>query len=309
MVLVVIGNQESVLAPELSKHLNAPFYSYYTKKFADSETVVTLSSHSFIGQDVLIFFQINRDQSAGNVNDQLMGLLNCIHQIKVLNPKSLSLLTPYLPYARQDFTKEKRFPGAIFMIGQCLKAVGVEQVFSVELHEPDIIQSFPLPLHHLSTATFWSDFISKNIIQHNSNNFCIVSPDAGGKQRAEKIAQQLGLPVAYFNKTRVGSNKPVIDQLQGDVKGKSVILIDDILDTAQTAVEACAQLQNAGAAGVIGCFTHAVLSPGAIERLNTSCFKQIFVTDTVQHSSNPDKKISTISIASWLASEMVLFNS
>lgn len=278
--VLVVGQDQTLLARHIAKTLKTDTVVCWTTQFADSETFLTLASPEKIPQTRIVlvyqFFQ------TGSINDQLIGLFECIDQLKKLGAHSITALIPYLPYARQDQNACKKYDGAAFMVGRCLRALGVQSVHACDVHAVSMCPNYPLPLHNLSLESFWHTMIIKKILQPLLlQHFCIVSPDEGGRERAEKIASLLGVSAAFARKTRVAPDVAVSYDLVGDVQGKQVVLIDDIIDTGHTAVSACDLLLEKGAVGVYGCFTHAVLAAGAFDRLKASRFTKIFVTDTV----------------------------
>lgn len=311
--VLVVGQDQTLLARHIAKKLNADIILCSTTQFADSETFLSLANPEKIAQARIVlvyqFFQ------SGSINDQLIGLFECVDQLKKLGSHSITALLPYLPYARQDQGVYKNCDGAAFMVGRCLRALGVQSIHACDVHAVSICPDYPLPLHNLSLENFWHTVILKKILQsyfaqvatkdRPLQDFCIVSPDEGGRERAEKIASLLVVSTAFVRKTRVAPDLAVSYELVGDVRGKRVILIDDIIDTGHTALGACDLLLAQGAVRVYGCFTHAVLAAGAQDRLAASRFAKIFVTDTVVGSEQGHGgTIEVVSINDHLAERL-----
>ena len=307
--LLVIGHKDSPLVHHIAAELNADAVTFTASQFADAEASLTLVHPEKISQaQIILVYQfvrrdVRQDLCAGSINDQLIGLFECIDQLKILGAHSIKVLLPYLPYARHNQSVYKQYDGAAFMVGRCLRALGLDSIYACDLHAISMCPNYPLPLHNLSLEVFWNNVILQKIIQqHSMYDFCIVSPDEGGRDRAEKIASLLALPTAFIRKTRVAADMAESYELVGDVHGKQVVLIDDIVDTARTAISACDLLLEQGATYVYGCFTHAVLAADALDRLDVSRFTKIFVTDTVIGCSQKQAhKIQVVSVNNFLA--------
>jgi ribose-phosphate pyrophosphokinase len=286
---IIIGLPESLLGREIATRCNGIFVPVRLSRFADSEVVSTLDNPEKIsGSDVAVVFQFFHGSAAmwagvyGNINDQLMGLFAILDLLNTLKAKTLTVILPYFAYARQDESSCKKYPGAVFMIGRCLRALGVKQVIVCDVHAPDIAKTFPLPLTNITMEPFWATVIKEKFMRGvGANQFCIASPDEGGRLRAELVAAQLGISSVFVKKERVAPDNAVGYELVGAVQGKNVIIVDDIIDTAHTALSACALLLQHGAVAVYGCFAHAVLSVGALERLQQSRLQKVFVVDTI----------------------------
>lgn len=311
--VLVVGQDHLPLTRRIATELNAQVVTFTAIQFADAEAFVSLASPEKISQaQIVVVYQFSPRSSkesgtyVGSINDQLMGLFECIDQLKILGARSIKVILPYLPYARHDHSSCKKYDGAAFMVGRCLRALGAQSMYASDVHAVSMCPDYPLPLHNLSLEAFWNNVILQKIIKQRSMyDFCIVSPDEGGRDRANKIASLLGLESAFMRKMRTTVDVAVSYELVGDVGGKQVILIDDIVDTARTAISACDLLLNQGATNVYGCFTHAVLASGAMDRLMASQFTKIFVTDTViGNGQKPDDKVEVVSVNDFFAESM-----
>jgi len=205
-------------------------------------------------------------------------MLKGVRRFKGGGASNIILVLPYLPYARH----EKELTSVTHFFGTLLKQAGVDLLITSDVHSAEVESVMSLNLHNISLASLWSEHLTEKFIKEApGQDWCLVSPDKGGRERVEQIAALLNLPMAVVKKERRGADQAKALELEGDVARKSVILIDDILDTGRTAISACDLLLERGAVRVIGCFSHPVFSPGAIERLSKSRMEKIVVTDTI----------------------------
>ncbi len=248
--------------------------------FADSEYYIKPPDISVKDKDIFVIHQFSFENKS--INNQLLELLFLTDLIKKLGAKKIHVILPYLPYSRQEKTFNTQIIGPINLIGKLFKSASIDEVFSFELHEGSIRKIFSIPLVEISLIDFCSGFFDMHKGKlFESNNVCFVSPDEGRAKFIEKIAKNAGKPFAYIKKERKNKDEAVAKELIGDVSGMHVIIIDDILDTGNTAISACDMVLNNGAKSVIGFFAHSVLSKGSIDKLNKSGFEKIFITDTV----------------------------
>ena len=275
--------------PEIIAQKNVPFAKVFAScfdreiitiqvgNFADSESFVSFSdTQKLSDKNVFIIQQFLCDSIS--INDQIFKLLLLVDFVKKTGAKRIITVLPYLAYSRQDKTFKGKFAGAIELVGKLLKTSGVNDVVSFELHAPEIKDIFAINLHEITMQHFWADFIEKEFAD---KSFCLISPDEGGIKRVEKIAKILEKDFGYIKKERVDVDDPRAYELVGEVKDKIVIVLDDILDTAKTAEGSCKLLLEKGAKEIFGCFTHPVLSSGALQRVDKSALKKVFVTDTI----------------------------
>ncbi len=298
--VLVVGQERSTLVHHLVQRLDASMLVFSIDRFADAEMLVTFSSPEPIDHDiVLVVFQFvfgaMPEAKKLSVNDQILGLLQMLDALRTRGARAIRLVLPYLPYARQE--------RAVFMLGRCLKALGVQEIVVCDMHDAMICPMFPIPLHNFSTAALWTDLIQKNIIKDAGGNVCVGSPDQGGRARAQALAALLAVPCVYAKKNRVAPDKAVAYELIGDVRGKTVFLVDDIIDTGNTAASACAMLKDEGALRIYGFFTHAVFSNDQQLQRIQGCFEKIFVTDSVFNTlvERPASMIQKISLNPFLS--------
>ena len=277
--------------------------------------------------DVLLpyqFFLFDEKGIPRCLHEQIVGLLLLADFLKKLKVKSIFVVLPYMPYSRQTSSFDGKFAGPIPLWGNFFKSAGINTVFSCDLHAREVLSLFTgtqqpnlgkaqnlsgADLIEIDMSLFWVNHLqacfSKEI---RKNNLCIASPDRGGYDRAKKVAEILKVPVAYVNKQRIGPDLITALNLDGDVAGKTVVVLDDIIDTGETAVHACRLLKKEGATKVSGMFTHAVFAPGAIECIRDSDFDQIFVSDTLPVQFNLKKDKIIVKSCNELIVEKVLEN-
>jgi|WetSurMetagenome_2_1015567.scaffolds.fasta_scaffold26323_2 ribose-phosphate pyrophosphokinase len=316
MVPVLVGQPWSGLTQEIAQRFNTSLIPITVAQFADTETFVSVKDYEKTkDKDVLLIYQLSRVKvdavvrsiQQSSINDQLMAVFELVDLLKLFGTRSISVVLPYFPYSRQDESVCKKYQGAVFMLGRCFKGLGVAQLAVCDLHAPSVVDSYPMKLMNIPLEHFWHNVIAEHIIAGNPKyQYCFVSPDKGGEDRVKKLAALFDISYAVIHKMRVAPDTAVSYDIVGDVYGKQAILIDDIVDTARTAHGACELLLSKGALHVYGCFTHAVLSAGASERLLESKFEKVFVTDSIVGGSlDHIKKLHIISLNGWLANSIV----
>jgi len=302
--------ETKVIAPEIVAQKDMPFAKALATSFdqeiiiaqigdfADSESFVNIpESQKLSGKDVIVVQQFLFNGLS--LNDQLFKFLLLVDFVKKAGAKKIVAVVPYIAYSRQDKTFKGDYKGAIELIGKLLKTSGVDDVVTFELHAPEIKNSFALNLHEITMQQFWADFIKKEL---EDKQYCLISPDKGGEKRVEKVAKILGKDFGYIKKERIDVDNPKAYELVGDVKGKVVVIVDDILDTAKTAEGSCDLLIKKGAKEIFGCFTHPVLSSGSIERIEKCALQKVFITDTitVENKIKGSSKFQVLSVGNLL---------
>ena len=255
-----------------------------TQKFSDGEMAVQYKD-SIRGRDLFLF---------GDTSQNLTELLLAIDGAKRSSCKSLTVILPYYGYGRQDKKDGHRGSLGASVMAQALQAFGVNRVVSIDLHADQIQGMFHIPFEHIKGHSVFIDYIADNI---ELSNAILCSPDAGGVHRVQKYGDKLNLPMVSINKRRDKPNSIASMQLIGSVKGKDVIIIDDMVDTANSLVKATDLLLEQGALKVYCVATHPVLSGKAYENINDSKIYQLIVSDTFK-PSNPDiinNRIKTVS--------------
>lgn len=235
------------------------------------------------------------------VNENLMELLIFVDSLKRSSAREINVIIPYFGYARQDRKAQPRQPITSRLVADLLKVAGVDRVVIVDLHAPQIQGFFSCLVDELTAIPLLGHTIQKDL-GVDTSNMVTVSPDHGGVNRARRIAEKLNTPLAIIDKRRTKSGSPEVMNIIGDVKDKDCYIIDDMIDTAGSAVAAAAALKQAGAKTVKIAATHAVLSDPAFERLSHSDFDQILVTDSIHLPSKFNSlNVKVVSLAPMLA--------
>lgn len=235
------------------------------------------------------------------VNENLMELLIFVDSLKRSSAREINVIIPYFGYARQDRKAQPRQPITSRLVADLLKVAGVDRVVIVDLHAPQIQGFFSCLVDELTAIPLLGHTIQKDL-GVDTSNMVAVSPDHGGVNRARRIAEKLNTPLAIIDKRRTKSGSPEVMNIIGDVKDKDCYIIDDMIDTAGSAVAAAAALKQAGAKTVKIAATHAVLSDPAFERLSHSDFDQILVTDSIPLPSKFNSlNVKVVSLAPMLA--------
>lgn len=285
------GNANVELAKEICAFLCIPLGAAEVRRFSDGEINVEIKDN-VRGVDVFIV-----QSTCPPVNDNLMELLILMDALKRSSAKRVTAVIPYYGYARQDRKVLPRAPITAKLVADLLTSAGVSRVLTVDLHAGQIQGFFNIPVDHLYAAPVMLDYIKANY----GNDIVIVSPDAGGVERARAFAKRLHSPMAIIDKRRVAPNVAEVMNIIGEVEGKTAILLDDMVDTAGTLVMSADALKKKGAKRVFAMTTHAVLSGPAIERLEKSVIEELVVTDTIPLGAKVScKKLRVLSVAGLL---------
>jgi ribose-phosphate pyrophosphokinase len=288
---LVTGNANPALAEEISEYLKVPLTDCEVTRFSDGEVFVQINEN-VRGTDVFVV-----QPTCPPVNDTLMELLIMIDALKRASARRITAVLPYYGYARQDRKVQPRVPITAKLVADLLEAAGVDRVLALDLHAGQIQGFFNVPVDHLFASPVLIDDLSKKDLKEP----VLVSPDAGGVERARAIAKRLRAGLAIIDKRREGPNAALAMHLIGDVRGRDVVVIDDMIDTAGTLVQAVNALQREGARRILACGVHAVLSGPAIDRIKVSPLEEVIVTNSVPVP--PDKRaarITVLSVASLL---------
>jgi ribose-phosphate pyrophosphokinase len=265
------GNANRPLAEEIGQYLRVPIGDVEVSRFSDGEVFVQINEN-VRGTDVFVV-----QPTCPPVNDTLMELLVMIDAFKRASARRITAVLPYYGYARQDRKVQPRVPITAKLVADLLTAAGVDRVLALDLHAGQIQGFFNIPVDHLFAAPVIIDYLGKKDLQ----DAVIVSPDAGGVERARAIAKRLTAGLAIIDKRREGPNQAVAMHLIGDVRDKDVVVIDDMIDTAGTLVQAVGAVQREGARRIVACGVHAVLSGPAIERIKASALEEVVVTNSI----------------------------
>ena len=298
-IKVFTGNANRGLAKKICQELNIEMGQCEVTQFSDGEISVNIGE-TVRGDDVFIIQPTNTP-----VNDNLMELLILIDAVKRASAGRINAVIPYYGYARQDRKIKARDPITAKLVANLLTTAGADRVVGMDLHAGQIQGYFDIPVDHLSAIPILARHF-KNIVGENT---VIVSPDLGGVTRARTFANILDLPIAIIEKRRPKVNVSEVMNVIGEIEGRDVILVDDIIDTAGTIVKAASVLKSFGAKKVYGCATHGVLSGPALDRIHNSELEKFVITDTIPLSDIAKiDKIEVVSVAPILAEAIKRIN-
>ncbi len=294
------GNANRPLAVEMCKSLGVPLGQAEIKRFSDGEVWVEIDEN-VRGKDVFIVQPTSR-----SANENLMELLIMIDALRRASAERITAVIPYYGYARQDRKVQPRTPITSKLVADLLTASGATRVLSVDLHAGQIQGFFNIPFDHLYAMPILLDYIKQNLM----NDVVIVSPDAGGTERARAYAKRLDTSLAMIDKRRSQPNESEVMNVIGEVKGKTAIVVDDMVDTAGTLTQGAQALKNMGASKIYACVTHGVLSGKALERISNSVLSGLVITNTIHQPEEVLKhpKIQALSIAQLLAEAIKRIN-
>jgi len=286
------GNSNRDLAASVCDHLQIPLGKALVSTFADGEIMVEIGEN-VRGRDVFVL-----QSTSAPVNHNLMELLIIIDALKRASAWRISVVLPYYGYARQDRKVAPRVPISAKLVADLITVAGGHRLISLDLHANQIQGFFNIPVDNLFAAPVMLAYMR----EHFKDNLVIVSPDAGGVERARAFAKRLDASLAIIDKRREKGGLAKAMQVVGDVKGKPTIILDDMVDTGGTLTEAAKALTDNGAASVNACCTHAVLSGSAVERIENSSIENLIVTDSIplKPEAKACKKIRVLSVAGLL---------
>jgi len=284
------GTANEELALEVSKYLEQPLSKAKITKFSDNEINVKIEE-SVRGKDVFII-----QPTSAPANFNLMELLIMVDALKRSSARSITAVVPYYGYARQDRKAEPRVPISAKLVANLMETAGITRVVTVDLHASQIQGFFDIPVDNLYGAVLFNDYVKAK----NLPNPVVASPDIGGVARARYFAKTMGLDMVIVDKRREKANESEVMNIIGNVEGKDVIMIDDMIDTAGTMVKAAAALKKLGATSVMACCTHPVLSGPAFDRIEKGELDELVVTNTIPIKNNTCSKIKVLSTAKML---------
>lgn len=292
LIKIVTGNAHPVMAKEIANHLDLPLSAAEVKQFSDGEIFVEMKEN-VRGADVYVI-----QPTCTPVNDHLMELVLMVDALRRASARRITAVVPYYGYARQDRKVAPRVPISAKVVAEMLMVVGVRRVLCMDLHAGQIQGFFNIPVDHLYAAPVLLGYIKEHF-----KDVIMVSPDAGGVERTRAFAKRLNAGLAIIDKRRDRPNECEAMHVIGDVKGKTAILLDDMVDTAGTLCNGAATLLKSGAKEVHACCSHPVLSGPAVERLMASEIKSLVVTNTIplKGAALECEKIKVLSVSSLLA--------
>ncbi|MBM7871990.1 ribose-phosphate pyrophosphokinase [Clostridium pascui] len=290
-IKIFSGNSHPQLASDIAEILGVPLGDASVSKFSDGEICVDINE-TVRGIDAFIIQSTNDP-----VNDNLMELLIMIDAFKRASAGRITAVIPYYGYARQDRKAKARDPITSKLVADLLTAAGADRVLTMDLHAAQIQGYFDIPVDHLLGVPILGKYFAQNGFDQR-DDVVVVSPDLGSVTRARKFADRIHAPIAIIDKRRPKPNVSEIMHIIGDIKDKTCILVDDMIDTAGTITNGASALMKMGAKEVYACCTHSVLSGPAIERINESVIKEFIMLNTIALPENKKSdKFKMLSVA------------
>ena len=281
------GNANRPLAEEIAKALQLTLSDAEVSRFSDGEVRVQINEN-VRGTDVFLI-----QPTCPPVNDNLMELLIMIDALKRASARRITAVLSYYGYGRQDRKDQPRVPITSKLVADLLTAAGCQRLLAVDLHAGQIQGFFNIPVDHLFALP---PIIVDHLVKMELHDPVLVSPDAGGVERARALAKRLKAGLAIIDKRRDGNNVAVFMHLIGDVKGRDAVIVDDMIDTAGTLIQAVDALKREGARRIVACAVHGVLSGPAIGRIRDSGLEEVIITNTVPLT--PERQLSKIRVLS-----------
>lgn len=295
--LIFSGNSNPVLAKKICNYLKMPLGGAKVKTFSDGEVQIEIDEN--VRAKTVFVVQ----STCRPVNDNLVELLLMIDALKRSSASRITAVIPYFGYARQDKKVAPRVPISAKLVADLLTTAGASRVITMDLHTGQIQGFFNIPVDNLFAAPVLIEYMRK----HFKNNLVIVSPDAGGVERARAFAKRLAADLAIIDKRRSAPNEAKAMAVIGNVHDKIAVILDDMVDTAGTLTEAAEALTKAGAREVHACCAHPVLSGPAVDRINESVLKSLVVTDTIPLSDKAEvcDKIKVLTISDLVGEAII----
>jgi ribose-phosphate pyrophosphokinase len=300
-LMVFTGNANPKFAEDVARHLGTRLGRATVGRFSDGEVMVEILEH-VRGNDVFVL-----QSTCAPTNDSLMEVLVMVDALKRASAGRITAALPYMGYARQDRRpRSARVAITAKVVANMLTGVGVDRVLTMDLHADQIQGFFDIPVDNI----YASPILLADVRKCNYNNLVVVSPDVGGVVRARALAKQMEADLAIIDKRRPKPNVAKVMNIIGEVAGRTCLIMDDMVDTANTLCEAAAALKEKGAERVIAYCTHPVLSGPAIGRIDSSALDELVVTDTIplREEARACKKIRQLSVAELMAETMRRIN-
>ena len=294
-IKIFAGNSNKELAEEISLKVGLPLGASIVSRYSDGEIAISINE-VVRGSDVFIL-----QSTCTPVNENLVELLILIDALRRASAGRITAVMPYFGYARQDRKSKARDPISAKLVANLITTAGADRVLTMDLHAPQLQGFFDIPVDHLLGTPILAQHFYKKFAG-NTDDVVVVSPDIGSVGRSRKFAEKLEVPLAIIDKRRPKAHVCEIMNIIGDVKGKRVIIVDDLIDTAGTAVNAANALRDMGATEVYACCTHGVLSGPAIDRIRTSAIKELVTLNTIPLTNEKNiSKITVLSVADVFA--------
>jgi len=291
---ILAGTSNLKLCKDIARNLKLKLVNTNIKRFPDNEIYVEINEN-IRGNSIFVV------QSTSNpVNDNLMELLICIDALRRSSAKNITAVIPYFGYARQDRKVVPRTAISAKLVSNLITNAGANRILSVDLHAGQIQGFFDIPVDNLFATPIFARHIKKNI---KTNNLICVAPDVGGVERTRALSRRINVGIAIIDKRRPTPGKSEVMNIVGNVKNKICVIVDDIIDSGGTIVNAAKALKDKGAKEVYVYITHAVLSGSAVDKIKKSQIKKLIITDTIDNSKKIkiSKKIEVISIAPMMS--------
>ena len=273
-------NSNKILSKKIAKYLKLKLVNSSIKKFADGEIYIEINEN-IRGNSIFIIQSISSP-----ANDNLMELLLCIDALKRSSAKNITAVIPYFGYARQDRKVVPRTSISAKLVSNLITKAGADRVVTVDLHAGQVQGFFDIPVDNLFCTPIFARHVNKNI---NNKNIICVAPDVGGTERARALGKLLDVGLAIVDKRRPSPGKSQVMNVVGNVKNKTCIIVDDIIDTGGTIVNAAKALKNRGAKEVYVYITHGVLSGEAVKKIEKSVIKKLVITDSIDNNERVKK--------------------
>lgn len=295
--IIFSGNSNPELSQKICEYLDMPLGGEKLKRFSDGEIQIEIDEN-VRQRDVFIV-----QSTCAPVNENLMELLLLIDAMKRASATRITAVIPYYGYARQDKKVAPRVPISAKLVADLLTVAGATRIITMDLHAGQIQGFFNIPVDNLFAAPVLIDYMKENY----NDDLVIISPDAGGVERARAFAKRLNAGLAIIDKRRDAPNKAKAMAVIGDVEGNVAVILDDMVDTAGTLTGAAAALTEKGAKEIHACCAHAVLSGPAVERIDASTLKTVVVTDTIplQKNAQACEKVKVLSIAELVGEAII----
>jgi len=290
---VFTGNANPTLASEICYELGCPLGASNVRHFSDGEVHLQIQEN-VRGADVFVV-----QPTCTPVDRNLMELLLMMDALKRASAERITAVLPYYGYARQDRKDRPRMPISARLVANLIERAGADRILAVDLHAAQIQGFFDVPVDHLFAAPVMVDYFD----ELKGEDLTVVSPDAGGVERARAFGKHLGSPLAIIDKRRSDVNVAEVMHIIGDVAGQHCLIVDDLIDTAGTLVKAAEALLGQGAKSVRACATHAVLSGPAVERIEQSGIEEVIVTNSIPLREEADNctRLKQLSVGPLLA--------
>ena len=291
---ILAGTSNLKLCRGIASKLKLKLVNTNIKRFPDNEIYVEINEN-IRGNSIFVI-----QSSSHSANDNLMELLICIDALRRSSAKSITAVIPYFGYARQDRKVVPRTAISAKLVSNLITNAGANRILSLDLHAGQIQGFFDIPVDNLFSTPIFTKDIKKNI---NTNSLVCVSPDIGGVERARALGRRIASSIAIVDKRRPAPGKSEVMNIVGHVKDKTCVIVDDIIDSGGTIVNAAKALKDKGAKEVYAYITHAVLSGNAVDKIKKSQIKKLIITDSIDNSKKLKKsnKIQVISISSMMA--------